>query len=165
MAKVWERITPPLVNDTAVIEWTPSTAGTHYSLINEGMAAGDIDDDDHILTITGAKKESLRINGALTGTGALHRVRVGFRYKGSAVPVIPGLEVTLFVKSVQWGSIAKLNVDTAGVWTNAQVTFNVGPGKTVAMWEAGPTRVLRFVSAPAVGGYVDPDQYEFQVDL
>jgi len=163
MGTVWERISPPVKGDGVRAEWTPSTVGKHYTLVDEGMASPN--DADYVYTIVGAKREGWYIPTGLTGTGAIHRLRFGFRYKGSAVPVKPGVEIRLYVGGVQWGSTAQVSVDTDDVWTDGQVVFNFGPGKTVDDWNDAGTRVILIDSAPAVSGFTLPDEYAFQVDL
>jgi hypothetical protein len=174
MAITWVRLTPGVVNDGDTLEWT-STGAAHYTEVDEGVT-GPANDSDYILSITGDKEDRLRIpkmstNGApaVTSTDAVHRVRFGFRYKAEAVPVSPALSITILVDdgtgTVQpWGSTTEVSLNTDGEWHNGQVTFNVGPGRTVADWDVSGVRAVGLVSAPATGGGVPPEDYQFQTN-
>jgi hypothetical protein len=161
MATVWERISPPVTGDAVRTEFTPSTPGTHYTLVDEGLSSPD--DDDFVFTNVGDKREAYYIPTGLTGTGSIHSMRFGFRYKGEAVPVNPGLDITLLVGGEVWGSVANVSMNTNGAWRNAQVLFNFRPGRTVDDWNDAATRVIRMESAPSGSGYIAPSEYTPEV--
>lgn len=159
MARSWQRISPPVIND-GIVQWTPSTPGTHYTLVDEGMES--YDDSDFIFVSIGEKKDVFRVDRLNGASKVITRLRVGFRYKGEAVPEAPGLELTWFIGGVRWGSIAKVNVNSDGEWVNGQATFNLGSGYTTDDWDAAGTRAIRFLAAPAGPGYTYPEGYGFE---
>ena len=158
MGTTWERIFPPLVRDGNVTTFTPSTPGTHYNLIDEGMKLPD--DSDFIFASVGDKQDRFRIPTGLTKTGTIKRIRIGFRYSSESLPITPAMTIDLFAGGSRWGSVVKLRLNSGGGTLDRQAVINIEPGRTTDDWNDAGTRLLWFTAKAWEPGYVDPPEYE-----